>query len=325
MTPTISVVVPMLNELGYIESCLEGLANQTYSRDALDVIVVDSGSTDGCRKVVDEWAAREPWVRVIENPKGSAAAAFNLGFEGAKGDVVCLMSSHGVPGPRYLEHSLAVLEATEAAGVGGRVDHCGPDPMSAAIGLAMMSPFGMASHHRYASTRQEVDTISHPAYWRSAVLDVGPFDETLARNSDYELNYRLRAAGRSLVFDPSIESVYRPRGSRVLLARQFWWYGRWKARVVRRQPGSLRPRHLVAPCAASGLIAAPALIRHRFGRLAVAAGAITYGVAAAVATSRARPREHNADRAVLVTAFPIMHLAWGFGFLSSVVQDLVSR
>lgn len=325
MMTSVSVVVPMLNESGYIQACLEGLAAQTYGRDGLDVIVVDSGSTDGCRRAVDDWAADESWVRVVENPKGSAAAAFNLGFEAAKGDVVCLMSSHGVPGPRYLERSVAVLEETDAAGVGGRVDHCGPDPISAAIGLAMMSPFGMASQHRYANSRQEVDTISHPAYWRSAVLDVGPFDETLARNSDYELNYRLRAAGRSLVFDPSIESVYRPRASRVLLAQQFWWYGRWKARVLKRQPASLRLRHLVAPCAAAGLMAVPALVRFKLGRRAVAAGVVAYGMLASLAVARARPEEHDADRAVLATAFPIMHLAWGFGFLRSLVQDVVSR
>jgi glycosyltransferase involved in cell wall biosynthesis len=324
MTTTVSVVIPMLNEFGYIEDCLQGLAAQTHSRDALDVIVVDSGSTDGSRRVVDEWARRQPWVRVIENPKGSAAAAFNRGFEAAKGDVVCLMSSHGVPSPSYIEHSVRVLEETDAAGVGGRVDHCSPDPISAAIGLAMMSPFGMASQHRYSDKRQEVDTISHPAYWRTAVLDVGPFDETLARNSDYELNYRLRAAGRSLVFDPSVESVYRPRGSLLRLAQQFWWYGRWKARVIRRQPRSLRLRHLVAPCAAGGLLAVPVLIRYKSGRRAVMAGAISYGGLAALAVLRARPREHGASPAVVATAFPIMHLSWGFGFLRSLLQDAVS-
>ena len=62
-----------------------------------------------------------------------------------------------------------------------------------AIGLAMVSPVGMASPHRFATERVDVDTISHPMYWRDAMLDVGDFDESLARNSDYEFNHRMLA------------------------------------------------------------------------------------------------------------------------------------
>lgn len=325
MTRTVSVVVPMLNEQEHIHACLEGLAIQTYGCENFDVIVVDGGSSDGCRRVVEEWTANEPWIRIVDNHKRKAAAAFNVGTEVAKGEIVCLMSSHGVPGPAFVERAVAVLEETGAAGVGGKVDHYGADPVSTAIGLAMMSPFGMASGHRYANARQDVDTISHPVYWREALVEVGLFNETLERNSDYELNWRLRAAGRRLVFDPSIESVYRPRKSRALLAKQFWFYGRWKARVARAHPRSIRPRHLAAPIAAAGALLSPALLPTRRGRRVLAAGAVTYGALATFAAVLAEPRKHGADPVVLVSAFPVMHLAWGMGFLRSFVEDLVTR
>jgi succinoglycan biosynthesis protein ExoA len=323
--PIVSVVVPMLNERWHIEACLDGFAAQTYPLDCLEVIVVDGGSSDGGREMVERVALSSTWVRLLDNPKRRASVAFNLGVASAVGEIVCLFSAHGVPDPNYIERSVTVLTETGAAGVGGRYLHVGQDPASAAIGLAMMSPFGMASRHRFASGRQEVDTISHPAYVRQALLDIGPFDEGLERNSDYELNYRLRSAGERLMFDDEIRSIYRPRTSLVALGRQFWWYGRWKARVVRRHPGSLRLRHVVAPAAILGAAVAPVLLIWPWGRRAAAAGGGLYGALVVAAVVLARPREHNADPMILGRAFPVMHAAWGAGFLASAIEDALRR
>jgi glycosyltransferase involved in cell wall biosynthesis len=321
--PVVTVVVPMLDEHGFIDACLDGFAQQTWPLDLLDVVVVDGGSTDGSRQLVAERARTSPWLRIVENPDRRASAAFNRGTEAAKGDVVCLFSAHGVPDPTYVERSVAVLAETGASGVGGRYDHVGLDPASSAIGLAMVSPFGMASPHRFADRRMDVDTISHPAYLRSAMQDVGAFDETLLRNSDYEFNHRMLELGHRLVFEPSVRSVYRPRGSLQALGRQFWWYGRWKARVIRRHPRSLRARHLVPPAAVALAAASPVLATSRRGRRVVVAAAAGYAALVLAAVRRAAPAEHGADAKVLAASFPVMHGSWGAGMLASAVEDLV--
>src|SRR3546814_18069928 len=118
-------------------------------------------------------------------------------------------------------------------------EHMGTDRRSRAIGLAMSSRFGMASTHRMARSTREVDTISHPTFWRSAVLAAGGYDETLTSNEDYELNHRVRTKVGPLVFSPEIRSVYRPRSSIQALARQFASYGAGKAEVARRHPATL--------------------------------------------------------------------------------------
>ena len=325
--PVVSVVVPMLNELGFIEACLAGFAAQTYPADRLDVIVVDGGSTDGSRAAVDAMARSAGWVRVVDNPRRKASAAFNEGVRAARGEVVCLFSAHGVADPTWVERSVAVLKETGAAGVGGRCPHVGLTASSRAVGLAMMSPFGMASPTRYSTRRQEIDTIIHPAYVRKALAGFD-FDESLERNSDYELNWRLREAGARLVFDPSITSTYRPRGSLKALARQFWWYGRWKARVVERHPRSLKPRHLAPPAAVAGAALAPLLLPFGWGRRLVraarAAGA-AYGGLVVAACVQGRPHGAGASPAVFVAAFPVMHFSWGAGFLFTWLRDWVRR
>ncbi len=322
-TPLVSVCVPMRDEIGHIDACLDGFADQTHPAERLEVIVVDAGSTDGSRARVEERAASEPWLRIVDNPRRKAAAAFNAGLEAATGEVFCLFSAHGVPGPDYVARSVAVLAETGVTGVGGRYHHRGTDPTSNAVGRAMVSPVGMASPHRFASERTEVDTISHPAYRHEDLAGVR-FDESLERNSDYEFNRKLRRAGRTLLFDPSVESVYRPRPSLAALGRQFWWYGRWKERVVRRDPAGLRARHLVAPAFVASLVVAPVLATSATGRRLLAAELAAYAAVVVGGAVHARPRAHGADPLTVTACFPVMHVAWGAGFLVSVVEDALS-
>lgn len=323
--PLVSVVVPMLDELGAIDRCLDGFEAQTYPLEALEVLVVDGGSTDGSRQVVDERARTSSWIRVLDNPARKAAAAFNVGVAGARGEVVCLFSAHGVPDPSYVEASVRVLRDTGADGVGGRYLHVGSDPVSNAIGAAMVSPFGMASPHRFARERQEADTISHPAYRKAALDSVGRFDETLERNSDYELNWRLREQGSRLLFAPEVVSIYRPRASIRKLSQQFWWYGRWKERVIRRHPRSLRARHLVPPAAVLAAALTPALVLTRSGRRLVGAGAVGYGAMLGAAVVQAKPADHDASVLAFLACLPVMHASWGAGFLTSVIEDTFRR
>jgi succinoglycan biosynthesis protein ExoA len=321
----VSVVIPMYNELTAIEECLKAFETQTYPLDLLDVIVVDGASTDGSRQVVDATLPDRPWLRIVDNPARCIPAGCNVGLGAAKGDVVCIFSSHGVASPTYVEQSVAVLSETDAAGVGGTCRHVGLDAASRAIGLAMSSPVGMASRHRFARTRQPIDTISHPAYWLQPVLEAGGFDEQIERNEDYELNWRLRQRGLHLVFDPSITSTYRPRSSLAALSRQFFWYGWWKAKVVGQHRGSLRVRHLVPPAAVVAAITAPVVLTSRRGRRLAGLGAVGYATVVAVGLVGARPASHGASRRTVIAAFPIMHFCWGAGFAGSIIDDLRPR
>lgn len=314
----------MLDELATIGDCLRGFEAQTYPIDRLEVVVVDGGSTDGSRQLVDDLAEVRSWLRVVENPRRKAAAAFNVGVAAAKGDIVFLFSAHGIPMSDYVARSVDVLRQGGAAGVGGKYLHEGTDPTSRAIGLAMSSPFGMASPHRFSNDRQDVDTISHPAYWRAALQQVGEFDESLDRNSDYEMNWRLREAGHRLVFEPAIRSVYRPRRTLAALGRQFWWYGRWKATVLQRHPRSLRPRHVVPPIAVAAVMAAP--VGWRFPRVQklLCAGGLGYLAVLGAALLDAQPSRVQARPATFLAALPVMHAAWGGGFLATVLERLTA-
>lgn len=319
--PSVTIAIPMLNEISAIKDCLDSFGRQDYPLDRLEALVIDGGSTDGSREYVEKRAETQSWIRIVDNPLGSAAAAFNIGTNEGRGEIVFLFSSHGVPESDYVSRSVKVLVETGAAGVGGRYLHIGTTPEASAIGAAMVSPFGMASAHRFATSRQDVDTISHPAYWRHILREVGGFDESLSRNSDYEINIRLRRAGHRLVFDPSIESIYRPRPNLRRLSSQFWHYGRWKAHVARQHPEDVKPRHVVAPAFAAFAANTPILLTQPVGRRVVAAVALAYGGATAAATYKAAASHPvPVSKRTLAAAFPTMHISWGSGVLASLAQ-----
>ncbi len=321
--PVVTVALPMLNEAKYILACLDSFSQQDYPLDLLDVMVIDGGSDDGCRLVVEAYADKHPWVRIVDNPTGTASAAFNVGMNQAYGEVVCLFSSHGVADPDYVSRSVAALHRSGAAGVGGSYRHEGLDAVSNAIGAAMVSRVGMASPHRFAHSARDVDTISHPAYWRDAMIDVDGFDESLMRNSDYEFNFRMREAGYRLHFDPAIGSVYRPRPNLNSLFRQFWYYGKWKARVAEQHPASLRPRHLVAPAAAAGAAVTPFLLVDRRTRGLVALAWSAYAAVIAFGVASVDRKEREVSLPTLAAAFPAMHMAWGAGFIKTVLERVL--
>ena len=133
--------------------------------------------------------------------------------------------------------------------------------------------------------------------------------ETLIRNQDYELNWRLRQAGYVIWLDPALVVEYTPRASLRGLWSQYFQYGRWKRVVVFRSPRSLRARQLAAPGLVIGLAASLALLiaGSWLGLVlpAVYVSAVT-GVAA---------RIRNASTFRVALGFVTMHLAWGSGFL----------
>lgn len=315
--PTVSIVVAMFNEIDWIEACIDAFGAQDYPLDLLDVVIADGGSDDGSRELVERLAETRSWLRMVDNPKRKASAAFNRGIEAARGDVICIVGAHAAVGPDFVARSVRALNDTGAGGVGGQLLHEGVTPTQQAIGLAMTSRLGMASPFRYSTERAEVDTIGHPAYRREVLEEVGSFDESLERNSDYELNHRIRSVGHTLVFDPEIVTLYRPRATLGALARQFYDYGKGKADVARTHPDSMQPRHYVAPVATVGLALTPLLALSRPGRRLLAAGAIGYLGVLAAAFVTSRPDQHDADPIAFVAAFPVMHFTWGAGFIQS--------
>ena len=91
MNQTISVIVPVYNVETYLPHCVSSILSQDY--EDLEVILIDDGSTDASGRICDQYADKDPRVRVIHQKNGGAAAAKNAGLRLASGDYLTFADS----------------------------------------------------------------------------------------------------------------------------------------------------------------------------------------------------------------------------------------
>jgi succinoglycan biosynthesis protein ExoA len=310
----VSVVLPVRNEASFIAATLDSILTQDYS-GPLEIVIADGMSTDGTRDIIAACAAADSRIRLVDNPAGRTPSGLNRAIAAATGEVIVRCDGHSELPTSYVRTAVRLLAETGAANVGGVQRAEGSSPFSRAVAYAMSSPLGVGdARFHYGGAAGAVDTVYLGAFRRDAVEAAGGFDESLLRNQDYELNIRLRAAGGTVYFDPRLAVVYHPRDSVGALARQYFQYGRWKRRVVRMHPASLRLRQLAPPLLVAGLVGSVLLAFGPWPRLGWLLPAVYTG-SLVVAGGFEVGRRRDLAAFLLPVAVATMHLAWGCGFL----------
>lgn len=109
--PLVSVVVPAYNASRTLSATLDSVLNQTHA--ALDVIVVDDGSTDDTAAIAEGFQRRDDRIRVLRTDNGGVARARNAGIAAALSDVVAVVDADD------LWHSTKVAKQFAALNAGG--------------------------------------------------------------------------------------------------------------------------------------------------------------------------------------------------------------
>lgn len=305
--------MPVRNEVVHLDATIDAILAQDY-QGPLEVVIADGQSTDGTRGRLDERAALDPRITVVDNPAGHAAAGLNVAISAAAGEVLVRCDGHAELPPEYVRIAVALLEETGAANVGGIQDATGTGLRQRATALAMTSPLGVGnSRFHYSSTAGPTDTVYLGTYDRESLEEIGGFDEALLRNQDYEINHRLRASGKLVWFDPRLRVTYWPRPSLLALGRQYFDYGLWKRRMLRATPGALRVRQLAPPLLVLGLVIS--LFLWMTGGSTAGFVPALYAAFLALGTFVELLRRRDLAALLLPVVLPVMHLSWGLGFL----------
>ncbi len=325
--PVVSIIIPCYNEASTIRLLLEAVYAQTYPREDMEVVIADGQSTDGTRAEVSAFEAGHPdlLLRVVDNPRRSIPAALNRAIQAARGEYLLRLDAHCVPQPDYVERSLAALRQGLGDNVGGvwLIRPGGEGWMARAIALTAAHPLGVGdARYRYATQAGLADTVPFGAFSVELIRRIGPFDETLLTNEDYEFNTRIRQSGGRVWLDPAIRSVYFARPHLGALVRQYGRYGFWKLRMLRRYPKTLRWRQALPPLFVASLIGL-ALLSIWFAPvrwLLSAEIAVYLLILVAAGLLAAWQKKDWAYLPGVPLAIAAMHLAWGGGFLWSLVN-----
>lgn len=318
LTPaSILAVIPALNEERHIETCIRSLMAGDARLLQVPLIVADGGSTDGTVAIVERLKDEFPNLRLIHNPKRLQAAAINLA-----------VASESLPGTRYVvrcdAHSIypegfilsvaTSLQETGAASVVIPMDAVGDTCFERANAWIVDTPLGSGgSVHRGGRTSGYVDHGHHAGFDIDMYRKVGGYDETFSHNEDAEYDERVAQAGGKIYLDAGIRIRYIPRGSVHRLAKQYFNYGKGRARNVRKHGQRLKIRQALPVFAllasTGGIVAAPLFVP----TLILPAGyMITLGLASiTIAVSKRSPCGLLAG---LISG--TMHMSWAAGFLT---------
>lgn len=320
--PFISLLMPVRNEGAYIRHSLEAVLNQDYPQEQIEILIADGLSTDGTRRIIQEYQAEHPNIRLIDNPGRIVPTGINAALRRARGEIIIRVDGHTLIAPDYVSRCVEALQRSGAENVGGRMDAVGEGAFAGAVVLATSSPFGVGGARFHYSEKEEwVDTVYMGAWPRRVFEEIGLFDEELVRDQDDEFNYRLREHGGKILLSPKIKSKYTVRSTPKALWKQYFQYGFWKVRVLQKHPRQMRPRQFVPPAFAAGLLGAGILaVLFPWGRfllLAVAGSYLLANLAASLLTASKNGWRHLP---LLPLVYAILHLSYGLGFLAGLVK-----
>lgn len=314
-TVKISALIPTYNEADYIVGVLDSVLAATPR--VHEVLVADGRSQDATRDLVQTVAARDPRVRLIDNPDRIQSAGVNRAVSAADpaSQVLIRLDAHSSYPPDFIARLVETLQQTQAVSVVVRLRSVGQQCFQRAVAVLSNTVLGTGGAvHRMGGRSGFVDHGHHAAFLRSAYDLAGGYDESFVAAEDAELDHRLRAQGGKIWFAADIVVDYFPRDTVRRLAAQYYRNGIGRAQAVRKNNGEIRLRQIIPPLALCfimlGLLAAPlnawTLVLPGSYLLAMAAVSASYAVL-------------RADACLLAgaVALPVIHMTWAAGFLRS--------
>ena len=330
MNPRVSVVLPCRNEARFIGPCIDSFLATEYPQDLLELLVVDGCSNDATREVVQRYAQRYSFIRLLDNPQRIVPTALNIGIRASGGEIIVRMDAHVVYPPDYIPKLVRALQTTDADNVGGRMLTVPTTraPMAEAIAMALSHPFGVGNSWFRIGTAEPryVDTVPFGCWRRELFERIGLFDEDLVRNQDEELNYRLSAAGGRILLLPDVVSYYYARESPRLAARMLYQYGYFKPLVAKKIGRFMTMRQLVPAAFVLALALGAGLVIARPALWPLPGALLLIYLAAMLVSSVGAIRERGWRRGLAMAGvFPVLHVAYGYGFLHGLWNIFVSR
>ncbi len=326
----VSIIVPCRNETKFIAQFLDSLLANDCPKLSLEIIIADGMSDDGTRDIIQSYISEHPEIILLDNLKKITPTALNLGIMSAKGEVIMRMDVHAKYPSNYINALVSALFETQADNV-GTVCVTLPENntlIAQAIATAMSHPFGVGnSYFRIGvSERRWVDTVPFGCYRREIFERIGLYDEELLRNQDDELNLRLIKHGGKILLLPEIVTYYYARDSIAKLWKMYYQYGYYKPLVALKLGGFYTLRQLV-PAALVASLSVLSLLAPWFSvALALDSLLVTLYLAAILFVSGMLAlRSHKISSLVLPLIFPVIHIAYGCGFLLGFFQQVLGR
>ena len=228
----VSFIVIAYNAGDKLKSLIDDIRNQTYNHRLIEIILVDSTSSDNTKDIMIEFSKSQNDfidIKVLDNPKKVLPCGWNIALKEATGDIILRVDAHSSLPKEFIEKNVKYINKGEKIVGGHRVSIIDENsPWQKVLLASEKSLFGSGiAAYRRSEEAKYVSTLAHAAYSRDVFNEVGNYDERLVRTEDNEMHYRMKEKGYKFYFNPEIVSYHHARNEFKKMCKQKYLNGYW--------------------------------------------------------------------------------------------------
>jgi cellulose synthase/poly-beta-1,6-N-acetylglucosamine synthase-like glycosyltransferase len=228
--PSCSILIPAHNEEKVIGATIESMLKLDYPKKKLRIIVINDGSTDTTKKIIERYAKRDSRVELFNIPRGKGgkgkSRALNLGVKRVKSDIIAVYDADNTPEKNSLRYLVAqLLLNKELGGVIGkfRTVNKNHNLLTKFINVETLSFQSMLQAGRWQMHGIATLPGTNFVLWTSLIRQLDGWDEE-ALTEDSELSIRIYEAGYKIKYIPyAITYEQEPQEWKVWIKQRMRW------------------------------------------------------------------------------------------------------
>jgi cellulose synthase/poly-beta-1,6-N-acetylglucosamine synthase-like glycosyltransferase len=228
--PTCSILIPAHNEEIVIGNTIESMLKIVYPKDKLQIIVINDGSTDATKKIIESYAEKDSRVQLFDIPKGEGgkgkSRTLNIGMKVAKGEIIAVYDADNTPDKDSLRYLVAqLIQHKELGAVLGKFRTVNKDKnwLTRFINIETLSFQSMLQAGRWQMHNIATLPGTNFVMWNWLIKKLNGWDEE-ALTEDSELSIRIYQEGYKIKFIPyAITYEQEPESWRVWIKQRMRW------------------------------------------------------------------------------------------------------
>jgi cellulose synthase/poly-beta-1,6-N-acetylglucosamine synthase-like glycosyltransferase len=228
--PTCTILIPAHNEEKVIGATIESMLQLEYPKEKLQIIVINDGSKDDTKNIIEHYASQDARIQLFDIPKGEGgkgkSRTLNLGFKQAQGDIIAIYDADNLPDKNSLRYLVAqLLTHSELGAVIGkfRTVNKKANLLTRFINIETLSFQSMLQAGRWQMHGISTLPGTNFVMWRHLILKLHGWDEE-ALTEDSELSIRIYEEGYKIKFIPyAVTYEQEPQEWHVWIKQRMRW------------------------------------------------------------------------------------------------------
>ena len=327
----VSFIIIAYNAEKYLPNLLEDLKKQTYSKEKIEIILVDGISTDNTKNIMLEFLDKNKNlyenIVVLDNRKKTLPCGWNIALKAMTGDIVLRVDAHTKIQKDFIENNVKHIKSGEKI-CGGKVESLSEekDDFSNILLIAENSAMGGGiAKFRRGTEKKHVGTLAFAAYSRDVFDNVGFYNERLARTEDNEMHYRMKQAGYKFLMDPTIITYRYSRNNFKKLVEQKYLNGYWIGKTLKESPKCFEKYHFVPVLFVASLIVSgiAAMAGESFILMMILISYLMVIGLISIFEFMKYKFKFGFKICILPVIFSVIHIVYGFGTIKGIYESII--